>query len=81
MRLCIRKEVECDLEEARSCANLKVLTAHAGSGCTECAYGVGSRCVRLLGLDMMSSVMMNTCDFDHLKLVDICHTCQTSRLA
>ena len=42
---------------------LEVQVAHVGSSYVECAHGVGSDHVKMIGLDMMSSAMWNTCKF------------------
>ena len=80
MQPCIRKKVVCNLEEARSCVTLKIQMAHVGNRCVEHVRGVGLNRVKMFGLDMMSSVMWNTCEFRNLKLFETRHTCRACEL-
>ena len=77
----IRKKVVCYLEEARSCVTLKIQMAHVGNSCIERVRRVGLNRVKMVGLDMMSSAMWNTCEFRSLELFETRHMCRACELA
>ena len=57
------KAMSCVTFEGKVVCDLEVQVAHVASSYAECAHGVGLNNVKRVRLDMMSSVMGNTCEF------------------